>query len=66
MELLKGEGGEFLDAKENFKRDGKLCEGHQEHGEHAHAGLLVYVALLERDALYVDLFACLYTRSSSS
>ena len=55
MELLERERAETLDAEEHAERDGELRERHQEHGEHAHAGLFVHAALLERDALHREL-----------
>lgn len=55
MELLERERAETLDAEEHAERDGELHERHQEHGEHAHAGLFVHAPLLERDALYREL-----------
>jgi len=55
MELLERERAETLDAEEHAERDGELHERHQEHGEHAHAGLFVHATLLERDALYREL-----------
>ena len=55
MELLERERAEILDGEEHAERDGELHEGHQEHGEHAHAGLFVHATLLERDALYREL-----------
>ena len=57
MELLKRESAESLDAKEHLERYGKLHEGHQKHGQHSHARLLIHAVLLKRDALHADLVA---------
>jgi hypothetical protein len=55
MELLEGERAQALDAEEHPEIDGQLHERQQHHGHHAHAGLLVHAALLERDALHREL-----------
>ena len=55
MELLKREGAKFLDAKEHPECHGQLHEWHQQHGQHAHAGLFVHTALLQRNALHAKL-----------
>ena len=57
VELLEWERAEALDGEEHAEGDGELREGHQEHGEHADAGLVVHAALLERDALHRELVA---------
>ena len=41
----------MLDTEENPKRDRYLHERYQRHGQHAHARLLVHLALLECDTL---------------
>ena len=42
----------MLDTEEHPERDRYLHEQHQRHGQHAHARLLVHLALLECDTLY--------------
>jgi hypothetical protein len=45
----------MLDAEEHPERSGYLHERHQQHGQHAHARLLVHLALLECNTLHREL-----------